>query len=432
MEILGPRGTRDILPEESYLWQKVETILHQVALQYGFSEVRLPVFEHTELFERGVGDTTDIVQKEMYTFTDRGQRSITLRPEGTAPSVRSFIEHKFYNKAQPTKWYYMGPMFRYDRPQAGRFRQFHQFGVEAFGTSDPDIDAEVIAILVRIVKTMGISQFQLHLNSVGCPDCRPLYRERLIQYLTPFESDLCADCIQRFHKNPLRILDCKSPKCQLAVKGHPVLSDYLCDRCGQHFEQVKSTLNLYGIDYELDPQLVRGLDYYTKTAFELLLPDLGAQAAIGGGGRYDGLIEECGGPPTPGIGFAIGLERLLSAALKQNSQAWQAKSYSPIDVFVVAAEDEFIPDACVMLEGIRNSGIKADKDYLNRSLKAQMKFAGKTGARWVVVIGEEEKTSGYYILRDMKLHEQHQIPADQIVDEIKSIMVKPEEEQYAE
>jgi histidyl-tRNA synthetase len=295
--------------------------------------------------------------------------------------------------------------------------------VEAFGSQDPDLDAEVIAILVRIVEKVGVKDSELHLNTVGCPDCRPLYRERLLQYLTPISGELCQDCQQRLDKNPLRVLDCKIAHCQEVVKEHPTLHNYLCDRCGQHFERVKSTLSAYNLEYVLDSKLVRGLDYYTKTAFELLLPDLGAQAAVGGGGRYDGLIEECGGPPTPGVGFAMGLERLMMAARKQDSQVWQIPTL--MEVFVVAADHEYDKDACLLLDSLRNSGIKADKDYMDRSLKAQMKYAGKNGARLVAVIGEEEKKNGYYILRDMKLQEQQEVPAHRIIEEIKSKLVKP-------
>ena len=422
MDISGPRGTHDILPGESSLWQMIESLLCRMAELYGYREVRLPIFEHTELFERGVGDFTDIVQKEMYTFNDRGNRSLTLRPEGTASCARAFIEHKIYNQAQPTKWYYLGPMFRYDRPQAGRFRQFHQFGLEAFGSNDPGVDAEVIALLVRMVEKAGVSQSVLHLNTVGCPDCRPLYRERLLQHLRPLAADLCDDCRFRIEKNPLRVLDCKISSCQEAVKGHPTLHSYLCDRCGHHFEQVQVILSTYGIPYVLDPKLVRGLDYYTKTAFELILPDLGAQAAVGGGGRYDGLIEECGGPPTPGIGFALGLERLLMAVEKQKSVAWEIGP--AVEVFVATADREYERDACLVLDRLRAAGIKADKDYMDRSLKAQMKYAGKSEVRLVVVIGEEEIRKGSLVVRDMTRQEQREIPADELIEHIKSILAK--------
>lgn len=421
MEISGPRGTHDILPDESPFWQIMEKNLRQMAELYGYSEVRLPIFEHTELFERGVGDSTDIVQKEMYTFMDRGDRSLTLRPEGTASCARAFIEHRVYNQAQPTKWFYIGPMFRYDRPQAGRYRQFHQFGLEVFGSRDPNVDAEVIALLVRMVQRLGIREARLHLNTVGCPDCRPLYRERMLQYMAPFAGELCNDCRQRMDKNPLRVLDCKNSRCREVVKDVPTINSYLCDRCGQHFEQVRSMLAAYKVDYVIDSRLVRGLDYYTNTAFELLVPDLGAQAAVGGGGRYDGLIEECGGPPTPGIGFAIGLERLLLAARKQDPGIW--KRPPMMEVFVAVADREYDTQACLLLDRLRRSGIKADKDYMDRSLKAQMKYAGKSEARIVVVIGEEEIRNDSYVLRDMMHKEQQKVPSSQIVDRIKSILV---------
>jgi len=401
----------------------METTLRQMAELYGYSEVRLPIFEHTELFERGVGDSTDIVQKEMYTFMDRGDRSLTLRPEGTAPCARAFIEHRVYNQAQPTKWYYIGPMFRYDRPQAGRYRQFHQFGLEVFGSRDPNVDAEVIALLVRMAQRLGVKEAELHLNTVGCPDCRPLYRERMLQYLAPLAGELCHDCRQRMDKNPLRVLDCKTPRCREVVKEIPPIISYLCDRCGQHFEQVRNMLAVYKIDYVIDSRLVRGLDYYTNTAFELLVPGLGAQAAVGGGGRYDGLIEQCGGPPTPGIGFAIGLERLLLAALKQDSGIFTRPP--AMEVFVAVADREYDTQACLLLDRLRLAGIKADKDYMDRSLKAQMKYAGKSEARLVVVIGEEEIRNDSYVLRDMRRQEQQEVPSSQIIDRIKSILVTP-------
>ncbi len=423
MSISGPRGTHDILPEESFLWQRIESKLREISSKYGYYEVRTPIFEHTELFERGVGDTTDIVQKEMYTFMDRGQRSITLRPESTASCVRSFVEHKIYSQAQPTKWYYMGPMFRYDRPQAGRFRQFHQFGVEVFGSRDPHLDAEVIHLLVEIVRQMGVSSWELRLNSVGCPQCRPLYRRILLDFLNPIMPKLCPDCVNRMEKNPLRVLDCKTPQCIDAVQGHPAMAEHLCSDCDDHFSRVKRALTLLGTEFVLDPQLVRGLDYYTNTAFELLLPDMGAQSAVGGGGRYDGLVEECGGPPTPGIGFAMGLERLMIAVRKQSPEG--LATVDPVKVFVAAAEEDYADDALQLLFRLREAGISSDKDYLQRSLKAQMKLAGKLGSRLVVVIGEDEKKNGYYVLRDMSGHEQRQIPADSIIEEIRSILAKP-------
>ncbi|MGE5405503.1 MAG: histidine--tRNA ligase [Candidatus Saccharibacteria bacterium] len=419
MDISAPRGTYDIMPEDSPYWQGMEAVLRRVASLYGYSEVRMPIFEHTELFERGVGDTTDIVQKEMYTFKDRGDRSLTLRPEGTASCARAFVEHKIYNQTLPAKWFYMGPMFRYDRPQAGRYRQFHQFGLEAFGSSDPTVDAEVITLMVAMVRELGLKDYDLRLNTVGCPSCRPLYRERLIQHLQPLSDRLCNDCRQRVDKNPLRVLDCKNQSCQTAIQGFPVLNEYLCERCSDHFSTVKRTLDIYNVKYTLDSQLVRGLDYYTNTAFELQLPGIGAQSAVGGGGRYDGLIKEIGGPSTPGIGFALGLERLL-IALKQQAQVEEVRG--TIDVFVAVLDREYEEQACVLVNELRNAGIRADKDYMGRSLKAQMKFADKTGARLVAIIGEDEVARKVYAVRDMSNQSQSEIPAGEITERIKAIL----------
>ncbi|MGE5396501.1 MAG: histidine--tRNA ligase [Chitinophagales bacterium] len=420
MDISAPRGTYDTLPDESRWWQLIEERLRRVAGLYGYREIRLPIFEHTELFERGVGDTTDIVQKEMYTFLDRGNRSLTLRPEGTASSVRAFVEHRLYNQSQPTKWFYIGPMFRYDRPESGRYRQFNQFGLEAFGSREPVLDAEVVSLMVKLVESLGLTQYELHLNTVGCPGCRPLYRERLVQYLQPMADKLCPDCRQRVEKNPLRVLDCKQRGCQDAIKGFPVLAEYLCDRCKDHFEQVKTTLEIYGVKYVLDSQLVRGLDYYTNTAFEILLPGIGAQSAVGGGGRYDGLIEQLGGPPTPGIGFALGLERLLLAMKSQNQTIAES---GQVDVFVAIMDMEYEPQACALLNMLRNHGISSDMDYLGRSLKAQMKYANKSaGARMVVIIGEEEIKEQFLTLRNMESQEQMQVAQGEIVNKIKSIL----------
>lgn len=421
METSGPRGTYDILPEDSFRWQIMESKLRETAELFGYSEVRLPIFEHTELFERGVGDTTDIVQKEMYTFHDRGDRSVTLRPEGTASCARAFIEHKVYNQIQPTKWYYMGPMFRYDRPQAGRYRQFHQFGLEAFGSDDPALDAEIITLMVRMVQALGLNECELHLNTVGCRECRPLYRERLIQHLKPLTGQLCDDCRQRVDRNPLRVLDCKHKGCQQAIKGFPSFADYLCTHCREHFEVVQKTLKVYDIPFILDSQLVRGLDYYTNTAFELQLPSIGGQSAVGGGGRYNGLIEECGGPSTPGIGFALGLERLLLAR-KNLDLDWVRPTI--FDVYVAALDREYDQEACLLVDLLRRSGIQADKDYMGRSLKAQMKLAGKAEAGLVVVIGEDEVKQGFYTLRDMQRQEQQQVPRNEIVSRIRSILGK--------
>lgn len=417
MEIFAPKGTFDILPDTSYRWQALEAVLGQLAERYGYREVRTPIFEHTELFKRGVGDTTDIVQKEMYTFLDKAERSLTLRPEGTAPAARAFIENGLHNQALPAKWYYMGPMFRYDNTQAGRYRQFHQFGLEAFGSADPAIDAEIVALMVRMVQSLGLTGTELHLNTVGCPSCRPQYRDTLVEFLTPRAAKLCSDCQHRYQANPLRVLDCKNESCQAALEGYPVLTDSVCPDCHAHFETVRDLLGLYGIAYRLNNRLVRGLDYYTKTAFELQLTGIGAQSAVGGGGRYDGLIETIGGPATPGIGFALGIDRLLLAL--ENQSAGMAQP-AAVDVFVIAAGERFVRNACQLLDRLRAAGIKSDKDYMGRSLKAQMKFADKTGARWVLILGEDEIRDGFITVRDMKQQAQEKITDDRIVAELRT------------
>ena len=311
MSITAPRGTQDILPDRSGDWQNLEKKIREICVLYGFGEVRTPIFESTELFQRGIGETTDVVSKEMYTFADRGGRSMTLRPENTASVVRAFLEHKLYAERKVHKFYYMGPMFRHDRPQAGRYRQFNQFGVEEIGSRDPAVDAEIIAMAFQLFRELGLTDLVLHLNSVGCPACRPVYRQKLLDFFADKHDSLCEDCRARLDKNPLRVLDCKEDGERMITAGVPLITDCLCEECKDHFHKVQSYLTAAGIEFELDPRLVRGLDYYTKTAFEIMYAPLGAQSTICGGGRYDGLIEEVGGPSTPGIGFAVGMERLL-------------------------------------------------------------------------------------------------------------------------
>ena len=296
----APRGTKDILPADIEAWRYVEKMMRDICTRFGYQEIRTPIFEHTELFQRGIGDTTDVVEKEMYTFTDRGKRSITLRPENTASAVRAYVENKMYADLVPTKLYYIGPMFRYDRPQAGRMRQFHQFGVEALGAANYVIDAEIIMLAVHVLQTLGLKDLKLKINSVGCPQCRPKHREKLQEFFKPKFDELCKDCQSRFERNPLRILDCKNEQCKKLAQGAPALSECLCDECKEHFQGLKTLLTVAGVDFELDSNLVRGLDYYTKTAFEIQYAPLGAQSAVCGGGRYDGLVEEIGGPATPG------------------------------------------------------------------------------------------------------------------------------------
>lgn len=407
-----PRGTNDILPGEVEKWHYLEDQIRRICAQYGYSEVRTPIFEHTELFLRGVGDTTDIVQKEMYTFTDRGDRSVTLRPEGTASAVRAYLEDKLYAGPQPVKLFYIGPMFRYDRPQAGRLRQFHQFGVEVFGSNDPAVDAEVMAMAMDFYGRLGLKNLELHVNSVGCPNCRPVLRQKLQDFFQPHLESLCKNCRDRFEKNPLRILDCKEEGCNKIGTGAPTTVDYLCESCAGHFEQAKRSLDLLKVPYIVDRRLVRGLDYYTHTAFEVVAPDIGAQSSIGGGGRYNGLVEICGGPLTPGIGFALGLERIL---LVMERQGLVINGTAGPEVFVVTAGQAALDEAFKLLFALRSAGISADKDYLSRSLKAQMKYAGKTGARYAVIIGDEELKRGVVLVRDMAAGQQETVPLNEVI-----------------
>ena len=398
MLMKAPRGTNDILPAEVPQWQLFEEKVREVCSLFGYNEIRTPIFEHTELFQRGVGEVTDIVAKEMYTFLDRGKRSLTLRPEGTASVARAYLEHKMQGEAQPIKVYYLGPMFRYDRPQAGRYRQFHQFGVEVFGTNEPTVDAEVIMLPVFFFKSLGLKEFTLEINSVGCPRCRQEYRRQLQEALKERVPKLCSDCAERYEKNPLRILDCKNEKCRELVQDVPLLTNTLCAECADHFAQVRQALDALGQDYVVNPRLVRGLDYYTKTAFEIISPALGAQSSICGGGRYDHLLATIGGPDIPGIGFALGIERVL-AALEAEGVLKQEPDVP--DIFVATAG---VPEteALKVAMQLRAAGLRTDKDYLGRSLKAQLKFAGKKGVKYVVILGDEELKNGQATVRDMQ------------------------------
>lgn len=409
----APRGTRDLLPGEVEKWHYLEETAHRICSEYGYREIRTPIFEHTELFQRGIGETTDIVEKEMYTFLDRGERSITLRPEGTASTVRAFIEHKLYNQPQPTKLYYLGPMFRYDRPQAGRYRQFHQFGIEAIGSDDPALDAEVVSMAMEYYHRLGLTNLELHLNSIGCPDCRPVYREKLKEFLRPNLQKLCANCQQRYERNPIRIIDCKLEACQEIAQGAPTTVSCLCPVCAEHFAQVKHYLELLEISFIVDERLVRGLDYYTRTAFEIMAPGIGAQNSIGGGGRYDGLIEECGGPPVPGIGFALGLERILITLEKQGVVL---PSEPEVDAFVATTGEATRSEAFRLLAMLRRSGLKAEMDYLDRSLKAQLKYANKLGVRFTIIAGETELSRGVVVVKDMGEGTQQELPVAELRD----------------
>lgn len=419
MQVKAPRGTYDILPDQVHKWHYVEEVLKGTAELYGYREVRTPIFEHTELFERGVGESTDIVTKEMYTFSDKSNRSLTLRPEGTASCARAIIEHSLYNGLLPVKWYYTGPMFRYDRPQTGRYRQFHQFGVEAFGSTSPYLDAEVILLLVEILNRLGLSEFELHLNSVGCPSCREEYRHKLIQHITPVKDGLCKDCQVRYRQNPLRVLDCKVATCHEAITGYPTLSEYLCGECRDHYAIVRETLEQNGVKYVHDDNLVRGLDYYTKTAFEVHIPDIGAQSAIGGGGRYDGLVRDCGGPDLPGIGFALGIERLLLAVESLKSNCVKPVG---IEAFVTVMDDKYELQAARLVNELRQAGIRTDKDYSGKSARAQMKYAAKLGSYLTLFVGDEEINGDFITIRDMQSKKQEQVARDHITDHVKLLL----------
>lgn len=414
----APRGTRDLLPGEVEKWQYIEQVARDLARSYGYQEIRTPIFEHTELFLRGIGDATDIVQKEMYTFKDRGGRSITLRPEGTAAVVRSYLEHHLDARPQPVKLYYIGPMFRYDRPQAGRFRQFHQVGIEAFGSNDPSLDAEIVSFTWDYFHKLGLSDIQVEVNSVGCPECRPAYGRALQQFVEDCAGSLCEFCRDRLQRNPLRLLDCKNPECQGILADAPRLKEYLCDECRQHFEKVLDYLRVAGIPVRVNERLVRGLDYYTNTAFEVTCPTLGAQSSIAGGGRYNNLVETVGGVSIPGIGVAIGLERVLLALEKQEVSL-------PIEdtgtVFVATAGDGDV-EAFRLVTELRRKGFQAEKDFLGRSLKAQMKSAGRMGARCVLILGEEELREGRITVRDMISGNQTVVRLEEIFDVLSELL----------
>lgn len=399
MNIQAPKGTKDVVPQESGKWQHLESVIRGVAAKYGINEVRTPVIEHTELFARGVGDTTDIVQKEMYTFSDKGGRSITLKPEGTAGVVRMYIENKLFNEAQPTKMYYLyNPIFRYERPQAGRLREHHQFGIEVFGSPEASVDAECISVAVEVLEKIGLKNLEVKLNSIGCPECRPKYNAALKAYLEAHKDSLCSTCVERLERNPLRILDCKNEECKEICRNAPHVLDWLCDDCAGHFEKLKKYLDIIGIKYSVDPMIVRGLDYYTKTVFEIVSSDIGSQSAVGGGGRYDLLVGQLGGTPTPAVGFGMGMERVLLVA---QNQGVKFPEPSPFDLYVVSAGERAYDAAYKLTSDIRGYGMKADCDHMGRSVKAQFKYAGKLNVRYVATIGDEELETNTVRLKEM-------------------------------
>ncbi|MDP4177602.1 MAG: histidine--tRNA ligase [Bacillota bacterium] len=416
MAIKAPKGTKDILPDESYKWQYLEDIFRKVAASYGCREIRTPVFEHTELFTRGVGETTDVVQKEMYTFLDKGGRSITLKPEGTSPAVRAFVESSLYAEAQPTKLYYFTPAFRYEKNQKGRYRQHHQFGVEVFGSGEASVDAEIISIIVRVYEELGVKGAELNINNMGCPECRKKYNEALKEYLKGSYDNLCETCKSRFEKNTLRILDCKENKCKEIVKNAPVILDYVCDDCRTHFDNLQVYLKAMGIDYKINPYIVRGLDYYSKTVFEMIDNGL----TLCGGGRYDYLIEECGGPKMPAVGFGMGIERLLMT-LDEKGIVIPKPNY--IDLYIGSMGEKGKVEAVKLVNILRKLNIKCECDHMARNVKPQMKYANKIQASYTMVLGEDELIKREAKLKRMSDGETIQINLDDI-EQIKKVILE--------
>lgn len=414
MEVQAPKGTKDMLPQDAYKWHFVENKFREIAKFYGMREIRTPMFEHTDLFLRGVGDTTDIVQKEMYTFNDKGNRSITLKPEGTSPVVRAFIENRLFNEAQPTKLYYAIPCFRYENVQKGRLRQFHQFGTEVFGSKEPSMDAEVIAFAMEFLKSLGLKSLSLNINNLGCPKCRPKYNEALKKFLEENYDDLCGLCQSRFDKNPMRILDCKNKNCGEITKNAPIILDYMCEECDSHFAEVKKYLDILNIPYTVDPGIVRGLDYYTKTIFEILNDDF----TVCGGGRYDRLIEQLGGPEMPAVGFGLGIERLL---LTLKNEGIEIPSEGLYDLYVGARGEEGKLASFKLANTLRTRGIKTEINHMGRSLKAEMKYANKIGAKFTVVLGDDELQTGNAKLKRMSDGEQFEVNLNNI-EEIVAIL----------
>lgn len=406
------KGTKDVLPKDVHKNQYIEATALDIASKFGYKEIRTPVFEHTELFQRGVGDTTDVVQKEMYTFDDKGGRSITLRPEGTAGAVRSFLENGLCNEALPQKVCYLTSCYRYEKPQAGRLREFHQFGVECFGTASPLADAEIIALAKSIFDTLGVRDLSLEINSIGCPKCRAEYHKALKEYFASRKDELCDTCKGRLDRNPMRILDCKSPICHEIAQGAPVVIDYLCDECKEHFEKVQKYLDAQNIEYKINPQIVRGLDYYTKTVFEFVSNSIGAQGTVCGGGRYDGLVEELGGQHTASLGFAMGLERLMLLMEAQGCEFPQAEKP---DLFIVALGEKATLKAVEIAKDMREEGFSALLDLNQRSIRAQMKYADKLGAKFNVVIGDNEVENKIAKLKNMQTGEETEINLDTFV-----------------
>ena len=414
----APRGTRDILPKEVYKWQYVEKKFREICALYGYEEMRTPIFEHTEVFTRSVGDTTDIVQKEMYTFTDKGDRQISLKPEGTAGTIRAFIESKLYADTQPTKLFYITPCFRYERPQAGRQRQFHQFGIEALGSDQPSIDAEVISLAVQFFNELGLKDLSVNINSVGCPHCREEYNKKLKEYLDAKSDVLCDTCLERKEKNPMRVIDCKNPTCKENLHDIPFMIDYLCDDCKDHFNKLQEYLREMDIKFVVDKTIVRGLDYYRKTAFEIISNDIGSQSTVCGGGRYDRLIEQLGGPEMPAVGFGLGIERLL---LTLQNEGIEIPNEGLYDLYIGARGEDGKLASFKLANALRTRGIKTEINHMGRSLKAEMKYANKIGAKFTVVLGDDELQTGNAKLKRMSDGEQFEVNLNNI-EEIVAIL----------
>ncbi len=416
----APRGTADVLPDESYKLRFIEKTVAEAAALFGFKEIRTPVFEHTELFQRGVGETTDVVQKEMYTFQDNGGRSVTLRPEGTAGTVRAFLEHGLFNEPLPQKYYYLTSCYRYEKPQAGRLREFHQFGVEAFGAEGPAQDAEIIALAKHIFDIFGLTDIRLELNSIGCPTCRAAYQKALREYFSGYKDQLCETCLSRLERNPMRILDCKSPADAQIAKGAPKVLDYLCEECETHFAAVKKYLDALDIAYTVNPTIVRGLDYYTKTVFEFVAGSIGAQSTVCGGGRYDGLVAELGGAATPACGFGMGLER-LKLLLEAEGVVFPEEKRT--EIYIAPAREEYSFEAMRLTSLLREEGVCALTDVSARSLKAQMKFANKKNALLTLVLGDDEIATGTAKVKNMDTGEETQIDLCRITQAITGLLV---------
>ena len=406
-----PKGMKDVLPSQSYKWQYIEETARSVAEVFGFKEIRTPVLEHTELFLRGVGDTTDIVNKEMYTFLDKGNRSVTLKPEGTAGVARSFVENGMLNDGLPAKMYYFSPAFRYERPQAGRLREHHQFGVELYGSGGPQADAEVITLVDIFYKRLGLKEVRLQINSIGCAECRKAYSVALREYFKPRLSEMCADCNSRFEKNPMRILDCKEEKCKKITANAPAILDYLCEDCRTHFEEVQKLLTLSGVQFKVNPSIVRGLDYYSRTVFEFISSAAGAQGTVCGGGRYDTLLQQIGEKPVPAVGFGGGIERLL---MVMEAEGINIPEKEKTRIYVAGMDENTRQFAFKIVNELRKGGISAESDLMERSVKAQFKYADKLGAQYVAVIGENELNSGVVNIKKMSDGTQEAVKIDDI------------------